>query len=179
MNGTDASRKISAAAPDNKVHPENEAAFNRLDAGDQGAFLVLSEELQLSLHTEREFLEWLPEIAYSRKQTAAMVLESDEIRAARKSPVLNAPQKIEKIRAYIFSLRFPRYDAVLRQWKQLSQRTFGNIPGVVVTPSPYFEKNRLELRISIAKADEACEVMQKLAALPKNTWASLIDPMKY
>ena len=179
MNGTDASQKISAAAPNNKFFPENETAFNRLDAADQEAFLALSNELHLSLQTEREFLEWLPEIAYSRKQTTAMVLESDEIRAARKSPVLNAPQKIERIRAYIFSLRFPRYDAVLKQWKQLSQRTFGNIPGVAVTPSPYFEKNRLELRISISKADEACEVMQKLAALPKSTWVSLIDPMKY
>jgi hypothetical protein len=179
MNDTDASQKISASAPDNKLHPENAAAFNRLDAADQKAFLALSNELHLSLQTEREFLEWLPEIAYSRKQTIASVLESDEILAARKSPVLNAPQKIERMRAYIFSLRFPMYDAALKQWKQLSQKTFGNMPGVAVVPNPYFEKDRLELRISISKADEACEVMRKLAALPKSTWAALINPMEY
>lgn len=176
MNGSDASHRISAAPPDNTVHPENATAFNRLEAVDQAAFLSLANELRLSSQTEREFLEWLPEIAYSRKQSIASLLESDEIKAARNSPVLNAPQKIERIRAYIFSSRFPRYDAALKQWKQLSQKTFGKISGVAVTPNPYFEKNKIELRISISSARGACDVMGKLAAIPEGTWVSLIDP---
>jgi hypothetical protein len=188
MNGTDASRQISAAqygpavqaaVLDNKLHLENAAAFNRLDAGDQEAFLSLSKDLQLSLQTEREFLEWLPEIAYSRKQSVASVLQAEEINSTRNSPILNAPQKIEKIRACVFSMRFPQYDAALKQWKQVANKAFGDTSNIAVMPNPYFEKNRLELRIRISNADEAEEVMRKLAALPKSTWASLIDPMIY
>ena len=151
-------------------------AFNRLDAGDQEAFLSLSKDLHLSLQTEREFLEWLPEIAYSRRQSVASVLLADEINSAGKSPLLNAPQKIQKIRACIFSMRFPRYDAALRRWKQVVNKTFGESSPVAAIPNLYFEKNRLELRIQISSAKEAHDVFVKLAALPENTWSSLIDP---
>jgi hypothetical protein len=178
MNGTDASQQTSESHPDIRIHAQNAAAFDRLDAADQQAILSLSSQLRLSLQTEREFLEWLPEIAYCRKQTVAMVLETPEILDAMNSPALNAPQKIEKIRACIFSLRFPRYDAALKQWKQLSNKTFGNMPGVAVTPSPYFEKNRIELRITVTNAEQAREIMGKLGEISRETWTSLINPLK-
>jgi hypothetical protein len=178
MSGTKASRTISAPASNNRLHPENAAAFDRLDAADREAFLALSSDLQLTLQTEREILEWLPEIAYSRRQTVAAVLGSEEILAVWKSPKLNAPQKIQKIRAHLFSSRFPRYDAAQKQWKRLSQKTFGNMRCLAVTPNPYFEKDKLELRISVSSAREALDVMGKLAAIPQSTWASLIDPTK-
>lgn len=135
-------------------------------------------QVRLSLQTEREFLEWLPEIAYSARQTVATVLDSPEIRETMNSTVLNAPQKIEKIRAFIFSLRFPWYDAALKQWKQVSHKTFGNMPGVAISPSPYFEKNRVELRITLTGAEQAREIMGKLGVIPLATWSALIDPLK-
>jgi hypothetical protein len=173
------STAVQAAVFNNKLHVENAAAFGALNAVDQEAFLSLSSELHLSLQTEREFLEWLPEIAYSGAQGIAAVLASDQIKGCRDDAVLTAPQKIQRIRAYIFSIRFPRYDAALKRWKQIANKTFGQTPNIAITPSPFFEKDKLELRIAVSRADEAFGVMQKLAALPKSAWASLIDPMKY
>jgi hypothetical protein len=176
MKGTGASRRNSAASLDKSIHPANAAAFARLDASDQQAFLSLVHGLRLSLQTEREFLEWLPEIAFSCGQSVKAVLQSDGIIAAQKSTFFNAPQKIEKIREHLFSLRFPQYDATLKKWNQLAQKTFGKMSGVLVRPNPFFEKNKIELQISISSASQARELMARLAAVPESTWASLIDP---
>jgi hypothetical protein len=179
MNGTDASQPTSAQGSlAARIHPQNAEAFDRLDSADQQAMLSLCGQVRLSLQTEREFLEWLPEIAYLAGQTVATVLDSPEIRKAMNSTDLNAPQKIEKIRACIFSLRFPRYDAALKRWKQVANRTFGSMPGVAISPSPYFEKNKVELRITLTGAEQAREIMEKLGAISQETWESLIDPLK-
>jgi hypothetical protein len=178
----EASLTCSSAARDavfsGRLHIENVPDFERLNPSDRSLFLRFFEGLQLSLQTEREFLEWLPEIAYSGNRTLAAILESEDLTKVKNDIVPSAPQKIQKIRAILFALRFPNYDAALKKWKQISAKTFGETSGVSVVPSPYFEKNRLELRISISGPSEALAVLEKLALIPVGTWESLIDPMK-
>jgi hypothetical protein len=161
-----------------RLHVENVTAFERFPPSDQTIFLCFFQGLQLSLQTEREFLEWLPEIAWSGKKSIATVLEADEINRDKNDTVLSAPQKIQKIRTSIFALRFPQYDAAMKKWKQIATTTFGGTSEVAIVPSPYFEKNRLELRITLSRPDAACTVLGKLAAIPGSTWEALINPMK-
>jgi hypothetical protein len=161
-----------------RLHAENVAAFEKWTPSDQAIFLCFFQRLQLSLQTEREFLEWLPEIAWSGKKSIAAVLADDEISRDKNDTVLSAPQKIQKIRTHIFALRFPQYDAAMKKWKQIAAKTFGGTSGVSVVPSPYFEKNRLELRIGLSGPEEASTVLGKLAAIPGSTWEALINPMK-
>jgi hypothetical protein len=175
MNDTGASQRITLWEHELQ---ENALNLNLWDAADRDAYFALTHGLRLSCQTEREVLEWLPEIAYSHRQSIAAILGSDEINAIKNNAALNPPQKIQKIFAHVFSLRFPQYDALLKQWKRLERKTFAGMRKVSVTASPYFEKNRLELRILVSDPQEACITLGKMAAIPESTWASLIDPSK-
>jgi hypothetical protein len=168
--------QVRAAVLDNRLHPENIPAFNRWNASDQTAYLVFFKDLRLSFQTERQFLEWLPETAFSNKQSIGSILASEEIKRIAGNATLSAPLKIEKIREHLFSLRNPRYDGVHKHWHTLERKTLANMRNVTVTPSLFFEKNRLELRITVTTAGEARQTMEKLAAVPENTWSALIDP---
>jgi hypothetical protein len=172
------SKKIQTAVFAGRLHIENVPFFEKWSAKDQNAFFSFFKGLKLSFQTEREFLEWLPEIAYAGNSSIASLLESDEITGAKNNARLGAPQRIEKIRACIFALRFPGYDAALKKWKHLSQKAFGGLSNVVVTPSPYFEKKRIEVRITISRANEARASLEKMSAIPESVWSSLIDPTR-
>jgi len=170
--------QVREAVFEGKIHEENAMNFNALVGNDRHAFLSLSAGLQLSFQTEREFLEWLPEIAYAGKKSIADILGSDEIQKVKNDALLNAPQKIQKIRDHIHSLRFPRYDAALLHWHDVANKTFANMNRVAVVPNPYFEKSRLEVRVTVSAGINAREVFGKLAQVTESTWASLIDPLK-
>jgi hypothetical protein len=96
---------------------------------------------------------------------------------------LNSPQKIEAIRNLLFSEKFPGYNEVLKKWKKLATTTantvLANEPSskVAFIPNPAFEKNNLELRISIAHAKAAKELFTRLSEIPQDTWSRLIYPV--
>jgi hypothetical protein len=167
---------VQDAVTNGIIHLENASDFNRLPEPDQSSFISFFKGLQLSLQAEREFLQWLPEIAYSRKQSIASVLGSKDITGITTAATHNPPQKIMKIRAYLFGLRFPQYDKTLRDWKLLIKKTFGAQSNISIEPCPYFEKNRLEFRMRLTMAHEAQKVFEKLAAITEQTWSSLISP---
>jgi hypothetical protein len=173
MNDTGASQRTT---PGEHESQENALKLDQWDAADRNAYFALTDGFRLSCQTERKVLEWLPEIAYSHRQSIAAILGSDELNAIQNNTALNPPQKIEKIFEYVFSLRFPQYDELLKQWKRLERKTFAGMRNVSVAASPYFEKNRLELRILVSDPREACITLGKMAAIPESTWASLIDP---
>ena len=140
--------------------------------------------MKLSQQTQREFLEWLPEIAFSRGIPVSDLLQSKEITAIMNNATLNAPQKIEAVRDLLHSWKFPAYSEALKTWKQTAAATsravLENEPSsrVVFMPSPAFEKNKLEIRISIAHARAAKEVFEGLSKIPQSTWAKLIYPVE-
>jgi|GEM_PF-959387 len=150
---------------------------------DQAAFLGTFRDVLLSQQTQREFLEWLPEIAFERKTTVAEILRSENIQKTMSDTTLNSPQKIEAIRNLLFSEKFPGYNEVLKKWKKLATTTantvLANEPSskVAFIPNPAFEKNNLELRISIAHAKAAKELFTRLSEIPQDTWSRLIYPV--
>jgi hypothetical protein len=170
--------QVREAVFEGRIHEENAMNFNSMVGNDRRAFLALSAELRLSQQTEREFLDWLPEIAYARKKSVAEILESVELEKARTGRILNPPQKIQKIRDLIHGMRFPEYAGVLREWEKTARKTFAGMSKVMVVPSQYFEKSRLEVRVLVSSPEDAATVFEKLAAVPQSAWRSLIDPMK-
>ena len=172
LDAVDEGRLAIRAVPD----------FCLLNSQDQAAFLDTFHGLALSLQTQREFLEWLPEIAYSRKMTVSGLLQSEGIQKIINDNILNNPQKIEAIRALLHSWKFPFYDETLKKWKKLAAATskavLENEPSskVVFAPSPAFEMNKLEIRITINHAPAAKEIFQKLSDVPQKTWSQLIYP---
>jgi len=137
----------------------------------------------LSLQTQREFLEWLPEIAFARKTSVRSLVHSSDIRKITSNSMINNPQKIEALRSLLHSWKFPRFDEALKKWKLLAGATtrtvLGNEPSskVVFVPSPAFEMNKLEVRITLNHAPAAKEVFQKLSDIPQTTWSQLIYPV--
>jgi hypothetical protein len=173
LDAVDEGRLSVRAAPD----------FCLLGSQDQAAFLAAFRGIDLSLQTQREFLELLPEIAYSRKMTVSELLQSEVIQKKIDDKILNNPQKIEAIRALLHSWKFPLYDDTLKKWKKLAAATskavLENEPSskVVFTPSQAFEMNKLEIKITINHATAAKEIFQKLSEVPQKIWSHLIYPV--
>jgi hypothetical protein len=171
------------AVDEGRVAVRAAADFCLLDLQDQAAFLDTFRGIDFSQQTQREFLEWLPEIAYSRKMTVSGLLQSEDIQKIINDDILNNPQKIEAIRALLHSWKFPLYDEALKKWKKLavatSKAALENEPSsrVVFSPSPAFEMNKLEIRITINHAPAAKEIFQKLSEVPQKTWSQLIYPV--
>ncbi len=157
--------------------------FCLMEERDREAFLEAFCDLQLSLQTQHEFLEWLPEIACARKTTVSGLLQSEDIQKIIHDKNPNGPQKIEAIREILHSYKFPRYSEAMEKWKKLAASTgrtvLENEPSskIVFVPSQAFEMNRLEMRISISRAPAAKEIFQKLSDVPQSTWAQLMYPI--
>ncbi len=173
VDAVDEGRIAARLAPD----------FCLMEAGDRKAFLDAFRGIELSLQTQREFLEWLPEIAYNGKTTVKALLDAPGIQKIVNDEILNGPQKIEALRALVHSWKFPRYDETLKKWKKLAAATarsaVENEPSskVIFVPSHAFEMNKLEIRITLSHAPAAKEIFQKLSEVPKTVWSQLMYPV--
>lgn len=159
--------------------------FCLLSKTEQMLFLNSFPAMALSQQTQLEFLQWLPEIAYERKTTLEALLQSDDVQKIVHGTTLNSPQKIEAIRALFFSWKFPQYAGALKDWKKIASSTtqavLANQPSTRIEfiPNPAFEKNNLEIHLSIPHAQAAQEIFNRLAGVSKETWSRLIYPMSH
>lgn len=169
---------VKSAVYSHNVHIENIHSFLLLTEPDQQAYLDFFANLPLSLQYEREFLEWLPEIAYSQQKQVSDIFSSQDLLKIKTDTLLNSPQKIQKIRSILFALRFPHYDELLEEWKNLAHKNFSDTSKIAISPNPFFEKNKLELRLTFTHTEEAMAITQRLSQIPKETWKRLIHPVK-
>jgi ParB-like nuclease domain len=177
-------KDIIDAVAEDRIHIRNVEDFSLLEEKDRIMFLEMFRDLAMSQQTQRELLEWLPEIAFSRNMSVSDLLKSKEICGIMADKTLNAPQKIEAVRDLAHSWKYPLYSGALKNWKQTASATsraiVENEPSsqVIFLPSPAFEKNRLEIRISISHAKAAKEIFERLSRIPQSTWAHLIYPVE-
>ena len=177
------SDEIIDAVVSGKIHSKLVPEFCLLSSADQSAFLAFFSGLLLSQQTQREMLEWLPELAYAQERTVAELLVGEPVQAIVNNAGLNGPQKIETLRNYLYAQKYPLFSEALKTWKKTAaapvKTVLKNEPSsqIVFVPSPAFEKNRLEIRISVAHAKAAREIFGKLADIPDGTWSELIYPV--
>ncbi len=167
---------VIAATSRGRINVRNAADFNLLDERDRSAYLMFFDGLKLSLQTEREFLEWLPETASTRGIEVRDILALQELSAIKCNTTLNDPQKIQKIRASLHSLRYPRFDAALKQWNALAQKINPDPSSIHFVPGRFFEKDRLDIRVTASKPDQAINAFESLREISREEWSQLIRP---
>ncbi len=150
--------------------------FNVLSTDDQRSFQNTFKDYILSMQTQRELLEWLPEIAYSKDTTVRDTLADPYITETLEDPAHNAPQKIEQVRAYLYTQKFPRLSKARSTWEALAKTVNPDPSCVTFTPQPCFEKNRLEVSVSLTDAQKGQKILVALAAIPQKDWQKLIYP---
>jgi hypothetical protein len=167
---------VVSAVCSGHIHAQNAPDFNLLSEQDRPAFLEFFRGLALSQQTEMEFLQWLPEIASVRGIAARDVLALPECVAAQCDTRLNGPQKIQKIRAFLHSLRYPQFDAALKQWNALSQKINPDFSSIHFVPDRFFEKDRLDIRVTVSKPDQATKIFESLRKVSREEWSHLLRP---
>jgi hypothetical protein len=168
---------VRNAVFENRLHAHNAADFRLLSEKDRNNFLEIFKGLGLSLQTEREFIQWMPEIACAQKSSVKDFSGFKEIETIINDTTLNAPQKIQKISSLLRSLRFPRFDNAGKNWDKLAREVNPDASKVNFIASPFFEKNRLEVRLVFSRSQEVLETLKKLSAIPETAWSRLINPL--
>jgi hypothetical protein len=160
-----------------KIHLQNASDFRILPEEDRQAFLAFFEEFELSQQTEREFIQWLSEIALTRKRGSSEILNSAEYQAIRKDSQRNSPQKIQRIRLMLHSARYPEFDAAVKHWDILASEINPDPSAVTFAPAPFFEKDRLEIRVVVSQPRKAVDTFGKLSGISAETWSKLLGPV--
>ena len=160
-----------------RLHAHNAADFRLLSEKDRNSFLEIFKGLGLSLQTEREFIQWMSEIAYAQKSSIKDFSGFKAIETVTNDTTLNAPQKIQKISSLLRSRRFSGFDSACKNWDKLAREVNPDASNVRFIASPYFEKNRLEVRLVFSQPHEALETLKKLSGIPETAWSRLINPL--
>ncbi|MBD3344285.1 MAG: hypothetical protein GF401_04400 [Chitinivibrionales bacterium] len=172
------SEDILDALSESRISLETGSQLTTLDQHERAVFLSLFSNLKLSFQIQREFLEWLPEIAMNEKCSVSDIVQKKEIVDLIDSQTLNAPQKIEKMRDLLFSMRFPRYSKALKEWKQHATAVNPAPKKVEIVHSPGFEKQRLTVHLSFSNGREAREICSKLKEISPSDWNKLLYPIE-
>lgn len=160
------------------LSPETAAYLAALGPTDRDALVGLFEAVHFSHQAQRELVEWIPEAAFSAGSDVQSLLESDEMVKIVENRRINLPQKAERIREYVSALRFPRYQEARKRWRGLTREIAGAGNHVTFSPSPGFEKDRVEVRLSFRDPRDAVRVCGRLAAVPAETWERLMYPFE-
>jgi hypothetical protein len=170
-------REITVAVEAGIIHPSLVRIMLLWTELDRKAFLTAFKGANLSFQTQREFLEWLTDMVFSAKTLVREILSQTDIKSVLENQRMNWPQKIEKIREQLFLKRFPRLAEAKNLWKKIAASSNPDPARIRFIPEANFEKNRLEVRCSIKKPEEAAALFMKLAQIPEQTWKTLIYPV--
>lgn len=144
---------------------------------DRESFLRTFAPYRLSHQYQREFLEWLPEIACARGTVVRDILNNGPVAKILESESLNPPQKIRKVRDALFARRFPRLFATQESWSHTASAANPNPAKVRFVPSRAFEKDILEINVRISSPADAAKLFSQLAGVTMEEWGRLIDPV--
>jgi len=143
---------------------------------DLSAVLDLYARFPFSRQTQKEFSDWLPELGFRERCPITEIISSPEVQEIIVHPKLNAPQKIEKLRQNLYERRFPTIIKAKKTWESRAAAINPDTKAVVFKAADAFEKNRLEIKITITSAAQAQELFSKLSTVPPPAWDQLIYP---
>lgn len=150
--------------------------FQVLTPEDQQCFIKIGKRMKFSLQTQRELLEWLPEIACNENKTVCDILCEEQITNILEDIKLNNPQKIQKMHSLLYKRKFPRLSEARNIWQKQAAALNPDPSRVTFVPNPNFEKNLLEIKISVTDSQNAATILKKLADVPPGEWQTLIYP---
>lgn len=151
--------------------------FLLINEKDFDAVFGLFSKFSFTRQTQKELLEWLPEIAYRKKCSINEILEDKNICKIIENGKLNDPQKMTKIRDLIFTMKHPNFMRVKEKWKKLEKEVNPDPLNIQFRTSEAFEKDRLEIKIIAKDPENAKRLFNKLSLISENTWEKLIYPL--
>ena len=160
-----------------RIHESNQALFRVLTESEQAAFCRFFSGFSLSLQAQREFLEWIPEIASASEGSVEKILDDHQVRCIIGAADLNQPQKIQHIRKRLFALRFPEYSKVLHDWEHCANVCNPDKKSVRFIAPAGFEKQRLEVHLTIESVEQVRTILSGLNAISDDQWNKLIAPL--
>ncbi len=150
-----------------------------LSEEEQKVFYKYLGDFSPSVQNQREFLEWLPEIAYSQGRSLTDILSDKRITEIRENTRLNNPQRLEKIRDILFRLRFPNYSKALKEWDRAAQRMNPDAKNIKIEKSSSFERREFFIRIKVRETDVFRDACKRLARGDEADLKRLMDPFNH
>lgn len=150
--------------------------MNVLSPSDRVGFVRTFKDIKLSHQTKREFLEWLPEIAYNEKCSVVDILNRDGIVDILSNEALNIPQKVKQLRNLLYREKFPLLSKVEEQWRKKTLSLNPDSSCLSFIPNAFFEKDQIQLKISITNSQNAKSLFMELANISHEDWKYLIHP---
>ncbi len=147
-----------------------------LASAERDSIMSLFTSLPLTRQNQREFLQWVPELACRENTTIEEVISQQEVQNCVSNKTLNNPQKVQKLRDYFYHRRFPLYWALERKWKAKVRQINPEPSRVQFIPSPGFEKRKLELKITLHNGEMAKNLFSDLSALNASDWEDVLLP---
>jgi hypothetical protein len=152
---------------------------DQLTTADRTEILSLFGRYAFSRQMQRELLDWLPELAFREKSTIVDVINSEPVASVENDEKCNNPQKIQRLRQVLFDRRFPNLSRAKKRWSQQAAKLNPAPSRVTFKPSEAFEKNRLEMRITVTDGTEATAIFSRLSEVSSGEWEKLIYPAQF
>ncbi|NLE01214.1 MAG: hypothetical protein GX640_15210 [Fibrobacter sp.] len=152
------------------------AEVKKLSNPDTVFFLNLCKKLVLSKQYQRELIDWLIEIAFQKKSSIQEVLSDFDLQSLLDNDKINGPQKIRKLRDYIYSIRYPNLTEARVAWNRKINEINPDPSRINFQSSDYFEKDRLEIKITLTDPAHAVTIFNKFAQISPEDWEKLIRP---
>jgi hypothetical protein len=153
--------------------------INRSDEPDRTVLLTFFSRYRFSRQMQRELLDWILELVFREHSSVSELLSAGWLQEVEENRILNPPQKIERIRKVLFNRRFPTLSRAKKRWVELAAKYNPAPSRVQFKPSEAFEKNRLELKITITSAEEAHRIFHRFSEMKGEQWDQLIYPAQF
>ncbi|MCX7726144.1 MAG: hypothetical protein N2053_04785 [Chitinispirillaceae bacterium] len=167
---------IQSAVNDKILDSSVAFEVNRMDVNDKDAIISFFESYSFSKQMQRELVDILSELAFRERCSIKDLLALEPIKEIERNNKLNNPQKIEKIRNFLFELRFPLVTKAKKLWKEKTSSINPDPSRIHFKPSESFEKDFLEIRVSVSSAKQAKEIFTKLSNISEDEWGEIIYP---
>lgn len=158
------------------LHTRNVRDFLLLSPHDREVFIDVFGAYKLSMQTQREFLTWLIETASSENTGIESVLNEISLQDVLQDESLNAPQRIERVRNMLYARRFPELSKTEKSWKMATRAVNPDPAKIFFEHYPYFEKDRLTVKVCIENPKEAKDFFTQLSQITQDIWNKIICP---
>ena len=167
------------AVADGRLEAAYASEVQQFSLDDRETVISLFRQYSFTRQMQRELLDWLPECAFREKSTITRLLAESWIQEIHHIEKLNGPQKIDRIRTALFDQRFPTVARAKKVWSESAAELNPDPSHVHFKPSEAFEKNRLELRITVTSAEQASAIFSALHNVALEKWDQLIYPAQF
>ncbi|OGS36557.1 MAG: hypothetical protein A2293_10645 [Elusimicrobia bacterium RIFOXYB2_FULL_49_7] len=154
--------RIEALVQEGKITRPTAEWLTRLNEQDAIPVLDLFSQIKMTVNQQRALLEWMDDIVKRDELSVAELFAEEEIVSLLQDPVLNGPQKRERIHERFHTRRFPEVSAFLVALKERLQAL--KVPsGIRITPIDPLEDRSFRLELTFHSGRELKERFQEAA----------------